>query len=104
MTASKNNIRALRERLGLSQAQLGELTGGAHWVTVSRWERGKLKPNASQQGLLGKFDVASRCGPGIGETVAKEMAKPLGFLMALYFLLKVADEVEKNRERESEPK
>ena len=99
MTAAHNNIRTLRERLGLSQAQLGELTGGAHWVTVSRWERGKLKPNASQQGLLGKFEIAARCGAEIGETLAKEMAKPMGFLGALYFLLSVADEVEKRRRK-----
>ena len=37
------HIAALRTRLGLTQVQLAELTG-VHPITVSKWERGVLRP------------------------------------------------------------
>ncbi len=50
-------IRAARLQLGLTQAQFGDLLG-AHWVTVSRWERGELTPTRYQVELLERFAVA----------------------------------------------
>jgi len=41
----------LRQRLGLSQSAFAELLG-VHAMTVSKWERGVLKPGAHQQRLL----------------------------------------------------
>ena len=45
------DLKLLRSRLGLSQRQLAELVG-AHAMTVSRWERGVLRPSSHQEQLL----------------------------------------------------
>lgn len=45
------DLKALRSRLGVSQSQLAELVG-AHPMTVSRWERGVLRPSDHQERLL----------------------------------------------------
>jgi molybdopterin-binding protein len=53
----------LRRRLGLTQAKLAELTG-VHAMTVSKWERGVLAPNAHQRAILRSLEAASgRRGP-----------------------------------------
>lgn len=44
-------IRALREALGLTQAQLGEAVG-VDKITVSRWERGATKPGKDSAAAL----------------------------------------------------
>ena len=36
-------VRKLREQMGLSQWELADLLG-VHWVTVSRWESGRVEP------------------------------------------------------------
>jgi len=41
----------LRQRLGLSQSAFAQLLG-VHAMTVSKWERGVLKPSAHQQRVL----------------------------------------------------
>ena len=41
----------LRQRLGLSQTAFAQLLG-VHAMTVSKWERGLLKPGAHQQRIL----------------------------------------------------
>lgn len=51
----------LRERLGLTQAQLAGLVG-VHAMTVSKWERGRLKPSAHQRRLLATFAAAAERG------------------------------------------
>lgn len=43
-TPTPEAIRALRERLGLTQARLAELVDAASPVIVSRWENGHSKP------------------------------------------------------------
>jgi molybdate transport system regulatory protein len=54
------DLKTLRARLGLKQADLAELLG-VHAMTVSRWERGELKPSAHQRRLLRAFaDAAER--------------------------------------------
>jgi len=55
------DLKLLRSRLGLSQRQLAELVG-AHAMTVSRWERGILRPSAHQQRLLRSLVRASEQG------------------------------------------
>ena len=52
-------ILKLRNQLGLTQQQLGQLLG-AHWMTVSKWERGVLAPNDYQQALMIEFEKAAR--------------------------------------------
>jgi transcriptional regulator with XRE-family HTH domain len=53
----RHSLRDLRKRLRLSQAEFGQLLG-AHAMTVSKWERGVLSPNAYQLALLERFDKA----------------------------------------------
>jgi DNA-binding transcriptional regulator YiaG len=48
---SPGYITALREALGLTQAQLGERIG-VDRMTVSRWERGELHPSAEPLAAL----------------------------------------------------
>jgi molybdopterin-binding protein len=45
------DVRALRRRARLTQAGLAELVG-VHPITVSKWERGVLRPSRHQAGLL----------------------------------------------------
>ncbi len=69
---SPSEIVALRERLGLSQSELAELTGIGK-ATISRWERGRMLPNRAMARYLSLLDyrenvdrlrhTASRDGP-----------------------------------------
>jgi molybdopterin-binding protein len=62
VTPSGIDLKALRRRLGLSQRGLAELVG-AHAMTVSRWERGLLRPSAHQDRLLRSLLRASESVP-----------------------------------------
>jgi len=55
------DVRRLRRRLGLSQRELAQLVG-SHAMTVSKWERGVLAPNAHQSRLLQAFGRAAERG------------------------------------------
>ena len=48
-------IKALRLRLGLTQAELGEAIG-VFWNTVSRWEAGKMAPSTLALRALAELD------------------------------------------------
>ncbi len=62
MVASAETIRALRRRLGLTQAELARQLD-TDPGTVSRWERGVTQPRATYRtriaALLGETDAAS---------------------------------------------
>ena len=45
------SAKSIRARLGLSQKEFAELLG-VHAMTVSKWERGVLAPNAHQKSVL----------------------------------------------------
>ncbi len=79
-------IRAARLQLGLTQAQFGDLLG-AHWVTVSRWERGELAPTRYQLQLLECFALA---GPVPETAHLAEILAGAGVAAALLLLLKAA--------------
>ena len=51
---TKEEIRELRKRLGLTQEQFGKLLN-AHPITVSRWESGEYKPDAYQTQFMEKY-------------------------------------------------
>ncbi|GAB5546939.1 MAG: hypothetical protein SangKO_066990 [Sandaracinaceae bacterium] len=52
MTAiDSSEIRDLRHRIGLTQAQLAALLG-VHVMTISRWERGEVVPDGPAAHLL----------------------------------------------------
>ncbi|HIE47666.1 TPA: XRE family transcriptional regulator, partial [Candidatus Bipolaricaulota bacterium] len=51
-------VRKLREQMGLSQWELADLLG-VHWVTVSRWESGRVEPRTEHLGDLAPLFVAN---------------------------------------------
>jgi len=55
------DVRRIRRRLGLSQRELAELVG-SHAMTVSKWERGVLKPGERNERLLRAFSRAADRG------------------------------------------
>jgi len=80
-------VLTVRDRLGLSQAQLAQLLG-VHPLTVSKWERSLLTPSTHQQTLLQSFRRAAK-KPAIGETIAAVLVTA-GVAVALYALLDAA--------------
>lgn len=75
---SPEDVVALRQALGLTQADLAQLLG-VHAMTVSRWERAKrdhgLVPSDFCVGLMRALsDGARRCS-SIGEDVRRALAK-----------------------------
>jgi putative transcriptional regulator len=86
LSMTGEQIAALRKAMGLSQVQFAQLFG-AHFMTVSRWERGVLPPSTYQVALLNQFaqTVAAR------QDEAREQVKNLlvgaGVVAALIFLL-----------------
>lgn len=86
MTADE--IRAIRNDLGLSQAKFAELLG-VHPVTVSKWERGVLSPNSHKVALIQKFSEASEKNDEIGNKV-ESLLVTAGVALALYALLEAA--------------
>lgn len=85
MTAEE--IRNIRNRLGLRQPQLAQLLG-VHPLTVSKWERGVLRPSAHQQTLLQSFGKAAK-KPEIRDAVARALVT-VGVALALFLLLEAA--------------
>jgi len=81
-------VSELRQKLGLSQAQLAQLLG-VHSLTVSKWERNILVPTPHQEELLSSFAKARRAQKTIGEEVA-ELLLTAGVVVALYTLLEAA--------------
>lgn len=88
MALTPSAILDTRRRLGLSQDQFGQLVG-AHWVTVSKWERGQLRPSPYQAGMILKFREAAKSED------ADELGQRLGQLLVIggalavvFFLLK----------------
>jgi len=56
-----SDLKELRARLGLSQEELAQLLG-VHAMTVSKWERGKLRPGPHEKRLLKSFAAAAERG------------------------------------------
>jgi len=86
MTAG--DVRTCRAKLHISQAELAQLLG-VHSLTVSKWERGKLRPTAYQAALIAAFDVAVEHKPGIGPAIERSLAAN-GPIQTLYGVLKAA--------------
>jgi molybdopterin-binding protein len=72
-------VRSVREKLGLSQQDLAKILG-THAMTISKWERGVLRPNEHQRKLLKSFASAADRGPKLG---AAEKRDPVRFLSEL---------------------
>ena len=81
------DILAIRKSLGLNQTEFGQLLN-AHFVTVSRWEKETLEPNAYQEAMLNEFEVAIR-KEQFGKLVKKALIGA-GVATAIFLLLKAA--------------
>jgi transcriptional regulator with XRE-family HTH domain len=87
---SSIEIQQLREDLGLTQSQFGQLLG-IHPMTVSKWERANdpSEPNDYQVAMMEKFKEGTAKEVGIGAVVAAALVG-LGVVTAVYLLLKAA--------------
>ena len=79
------DITQLRKKLGLSQAQFGNLFG-VHPMTVSKWERDILSPTDYQLALMMDFEKAAK-KKVVKETIGAVLIGA-GIAAALYLLLK----------------
>lgn len=75
------SLKKLRERLDLTQKELGELVG-AHTMTVSKWERGVLRPSAHQRRILSALGDAAEAGLRAPPVARGKKRDPVGFLSA----------------------
>ena len=87
---TSTEVTSVRERLGMTQSQLAELLG-VHTLTVSKWERGLLRPSGHQEALLESFAKARKANKTVGED-AKEALIAAGVIVALAILLSAAVE------------
>jgi putative transcriptional regulator len=79
-------ITALRQALGLSQGEFGQLFG-AHAMTVSKWERGLLSPSAYQQALMAQFRQTADAKQAVAQEQVKKLLVGAGVVAALIWLL-----------------
>ena len=79
------DVAQLRKKLELSQAQLGNLFG-VHPMTVSKWERGILRPTDYQLALMMDFAKAAK-KKEVTDTIGAVLVGA-GIAAALYLLLK----------------
>lgn len=89
MSLTKEEITDIRKnKLNLTQVQFAQLFG-VHPLTVSKWERGDLRPTAHQQALMDSFRTAGTKQENIGEQVAALLVTA-GIAIALFALLDAA--------------
>lgn len=79
-------IASLRHSLGLSQVEFGQLFG-AHSMTVSKWERGVLKPTAYQVALMQQFHATANARKEQAQEQVKNLLVGAGVVAALVWLL-----------------
>lgn len=84
---TETEILTVRKALGLNQSEFGQLLN-AHFVTVSRWEKGLLEPNSYQEAMLQEFAEAIR-REKFGKLV-KNALIGAGVAAAIFLLLKAA--------------
>lgn len=87
---SPAEITQIRQRLALTQAELAALLG-VHLVTVSRWERGTLKPSNWHLSVLAVFAAAAARKPKAGRK-AMALVRPMDMAAvpkALFYLFRV---------------
>lgn len=75
------SLKPLRQRLNLSQQALAKLLG-VHVMTVSKWERGVLKPNEHQKRLLAALTNAAQEGLRASPPAGTRKQDPVRFLAA----------------------
>lgn len=83
---NNSEIRQLREDLGLSQVDFAQLFG-AHFMTVSKWERGIAAPSAYQLALMGQFRETADAKKQEAKEQVKQLLVGAGIVAALVWLL-----------------
>lgn len=81
----REEIKSLREGLGLNQVEFAQLTG-VHPITVSKWERGAASPTSYQNALFNQFREAAK-NRQVRDTL-KDILIGAGVAIALALLLK----------------
>ncbi len=81
---------AIRVSLNMTQSQLAQLLG-VHSLTVSKWERGLLRPTPHQEALLRAAASAAQRAPDVGAVVVAALVGA-GVGVALFHLLRAAFE------------
>jgi transcriptional regulator with XRE-family HTH domain len=84
----KEELKGIREGLGLTQAQLAQLLG-VHEITISKWERGHGGPSPYHEALIRSFGKAREKSPDVG-TVVAGLLVAAGIVAALGCILKAA--------------
>lgn len=79
-------IALLRKDLGLSQADFGRLFD-AHFMTVSKWERGIGSPTPYQVALMQQFRVTADAKKQEAQEQVKQLLVGAGVIAALFWLL-----------------
>lgn len=79
-------IASLRRSLGLSQVEFGQLFD-AHSMTVSKWERGVLRPTAYQIALMQRFQATADAQKDLDREQVKNLLVGAGVVAALVWLL-----------------
>ena len=72
------DLAAIRAKLGLTQVRLAEVTG-VHPMTVSKWERGVLRPTRHQRATLAALEAVAD-----GRTASGPPPELAGFLNQAY--------------------
>lgn len=81
-----NQIVQLRKDLGLSQADFGRLFD-AHFMTVSKWERGVASPSPYQIALMQQFRQTADAKAKETKEQVKQLLVGAGVIAALFWLL-----------------
>ena len=85
---SGEQIRRLRNKLGLTQAELAQLLG-VHAVTVSRWETDpNFQPPPYQMALLSEFQKAAKAETF--DRTLKNLLVSAGIVAVIFLLLQAA--------------
>lgn len=79
-------IASLRHKLGLSQVEFGQLFD-AHSMTISKWERGVLRPTAYQVALMRQFELTAEAKRDQSREQVKSLLVGAGVVAALVWLL-----------------
>lgn len=79
-------IAQLRKDLGLSQGDFAQLFG-AHFMTISKWERGLTSPSPYQVALMNQFRVTADAKKAQAQEEVKKLLVGAGVVAALLFLL-----------------
>ena len=82
----REEISRLRKDLGLSQVDFGRLFD-AHFMTVSKWERGLASPSPYQLALMETFRVTADAKKEEAKAQVKQLLIGAGIVAALFWLL-----------------